>query len=78
MPPLDLPDERHPDAESVLFFVERAAAAGARAVTDSMPDVIRLCRALDGLPLALELAAARSSLLSPGRIADGSVTSSSC
>ncbi|MEU7740125.1 LuxR C-terminal-related transcriptional regulator [Nonomuraea sp. NPDC049158] len=70
VPPLDLPDERHPDAESVLFFVERAAAAGARAVTDSMPDVIRLCRALDGLPLALELAAARSSLLSPGRIAD--------
>ncbi|MFG1686701.1 LuxR C-terminal-related transcriptional regulator [Nonomuraea sp. NPDC049269] len=70
VPPLDLPDECHPDAESVLFFVERAAAAGARAVTDSMPDVIRLCRALDGLPLALELAAARSSLLSPGRIAD--------
>jgi predicted ATPase/DNA-binding CsgD family transcriptional regulator len=70
VPPLDLPDDHHPDAESVLLFVDRALAAGARAVTESMDDVVRLCRALDGLPLALELAAARTSLLSPGRIAD--------
>ncbi|MFD0470672.1 hypothetical protein ACFQ0B_22030 [Nonomuraea thailandensis] len=70
MPPLELPDEQHPDAESVLLFVERALAAGARGVTEQMRDVVRLCRALDGLPLALELAAARTSLLSPGRIAD--------
>ncbi|WP_143043912.1 LuxR C-terminal-related transcriptional regulator [Nonomuraea jiangxiensis] len=70
VPPLELPDDHHPDAESVLLFVERALAAGARGVTDSMDDVVRLCRALDGLPLALELAAARTSLLSPGRIAD--------
>ncbi|RVX44200.1 putative ATPase [Nonomuraea polychroma] len=70
VPPLELPDEHHQDAESVLLFVERAAAAGAREVTASMEDVVRLCRALDGLPLALELAAARTSLLSPGRIAD--------
>ncbi|WP_219462571.1 ATP-binding protein [Nonomuraea rhizosphaerae] len=70
VPPLDLPDERHPDAESVLLFVERAAAAGARAVTGGTAGVTRLCRALDGLPLALELAAARTSVLDPGRIAD--------
>ncbi|TDE59531.1 LuxR family transcriptional regulator [Nonomuraea mesophila] len=70
VPPLELPDDHHPDAESVLLFVERALAAGARGVTGSMDDVVRLCRALDGLPLALELAAARTSLLSPGRIAD--------
>ncbi|TMR25473.1 hypothetical protein ETD86_01085 [Nonomuraea turkmeniaca] len=70
VPPLELPDADHPDAESVLLFVERAAAAGAREVTASMADIVRLCRALDGLPLALELAAARTSLLSPGRIAD--------
>ncbi|MBB6546598.1 ATP-binding protein [Nonomuraea rubra] len=70
VPPLELPDEEHPDAESVLLFVERALAAGARGVTEHLPDVVRLCRALDGLPLALELAAARTSLLSPGRIAD--------
>ncbi|MEO3887635.1 LuxR C-terminal-related transcriptional regulator [Nonomuraea sp. B5E05] len=70
VPPLELPDDHHPDAESVLLFVERALAAGARGVPGSMDDVVRLCRALDGLPLALELAAARTSLLSPGRIAD--------
>ncbi|MFF0864476.1 LuxR C-terminal-related transcriptional regulator [Nonomuraea sp. NPDC003560] len=70
VPPLELPDDHHPDAESVLLFVERALAAGARSVTGSMDDVVRLCRALDGLPLALELAAARTSLMSPGRIAD--------
>ncbi|SEG93757.1 Predicted ATPase [Nonomuraea solani] len=70
VPPLELPDARHPDAESVLLFVERSVAAGARGVSGSMADVARLCRALDGVPLALELAAARTSLLSPGRIAD--------
>ncbi|MEQ4719177.1 AAA family ATPase, partial [Nonomuraea sp. B19D2] len=70
VPPLELPDERHPEAESVLLFVERAHAAGARGVSGSMDDVVRLCHALDGLPLALELAAARTSLLGPGRIAD--------
>ncbi|MFB9623491.1 LuxR C-terminal-related transcriptional regulator [Nonomuraea helvata] len=70
VPPLELPDERHPEAESVLLFVERAHAAGARGVTGCMGDVVRLCHALDGLPLALELAAARTSLLGPGRIAD--------
>ncbi|MFG1704696.1 ATP-binding protein [Nonomuraea sp. M3C6] len=70
VPPLELPNDHHPDAESVQLFVERALAAGARGVTESMDDIVRLCRALDGLPLALELAAARTSLLSPGRIAD--------
>ncbi|MFG6195665.1 ATP-binding protein [Nonomuraea sp. JJY05] len=70
VPPLELPDERHPEAESVLLFVERALAAGASGVAGVMDDVVRLCRALDGLPLALELAAARTSRLSPGHIAD--------
>ncbi|MEO3870568.1 LuxR C-terminal-related transcriptional regulator [Nonomuraea sp. B12E4] len=74
VPPLDLPDAGPPveagDAESVQLFMDRAAAAGTRLGPGSLPDVIRLCRALDGLPLALELAAARTSLLSPGQIAD--------
>ncbi|MCK2212680.1 LuxR C-terminal-related transcriptional regulator [Actinomadura sp. ATCC 31491] len=52
------------------LFLDRAAAAGTKLGPDSLPDVVRLCRALDGLPLALELAAARTSLLSPGQIAD--------
>ncbi|MFI7703500.1 LuxR C-terminal-related transcriptional regulator [Nonomuraea sp. NPDC049480] len=70
VPPLDLPNTESADAESVQLFLDRAAAAGTRLGPGSLPDVIRLCRALDGLPLALELAAARTSLLSPGQIAD--------
>ncbi|MGW0806909.1 LuxR C-terminal-related transcriptional regulator [Nonomuraea sp. NPDC002799] len=70
VPPLDLPDMGSPDAESVQLFMDRAAAAGTRLGPDSLPDIVRLCQALDGLPLALELAAARTSLLSPGQIAD--------
>ncbi|TDE59529.1 LuxR family transcriptional regulator [Nonomuraea mesophila] len=69
--PLGLPPATgRPDAESVRLFLDRAAAAGTRLGPDSLPDVARLCRALDGLPLAIELAAARTSLLSPGQIAD--------
>ncbi|MGP3934835.1 LuxR C-terminal-related transcriptional regulator [Nonomuraea sp. KM88] len=71
VPPLELPPVTgRPDAESVRLFLDRAAAAGTRLGPGSMPDVARLCRALDGLPLAIELAAARTSLLSPGQIAD--------
>ncbi|MEU6711783.1 LuxR C-terminal-related transcriptional regulator [Nonomuraea sp. NPDC046802] len=70
VPPLELPGEHRPDAESVRLFVERALAAGARGVRDDIGEVERLCRVLDGLPLALELAAAHAGVLSPGRIAD--------
>ncbi|MFB4286486.1 LuxR C-terminal-related transcriptional regulator [Nonomuraea sp. ATR24] len=70
VPPLDLPEGAEARAESVRLFLDRAAAAGTRLDDGSLPDVVRLCRELDGLPLALELAAARTSLLSPGQIAD--------
>ncbi|GGS75115.1 LuxR C-terminal-related transcriptional regulator [Nonomuraea spiralis] len=70
VPPLDLPEMGYADAESVQLFMDRAAAAGTRLGDGSLPAVVRLCQALDGLPLALELAAARTSLLSPGQIAD--------
>ncbi|GGO65235.1 LuxR C-terminal-related transcriptional regulator [Nonomuraea cavernae] len=70
VPPLDLPEPGAPDAEAVRLFRDRAAAVGTRLGPESQADVARLCRALDGLPLALELAAARTSLLSPGQIAD--------
>ena len=50
---------------AVALFVERARSADARFVLsdDTTPAAIELCRQLDGLPLAIELAAARAPLL---------------
>lgn len=55
---------------SVRLFVERAASLpGGFTLTDSNAgDVAAICHRLDGLPLALELAAAWTSLLSPAQI----------
>ena len=49
------------DSPAVALFAARAAAADPRFVVDaaSVADVIEICRRLDGIPLALELAAAR-------------------
>ncbi|MET0325208.1 MAG: hypothetical protein ABW219_08300, partial [Ilumatobacteraceae bacterium] len=51
---------------AVELFLERAAAAGA--VLDRLDEVAELCRRLDGLPLAIELAAARSRAIAPGEL----------
>jgi predicted ATPase len=55
------------------LFVERAASRDpAFALTPtSAPAVVRICRQLDGLPLALVLAAARVDTISVSDIADG-------
>jgi predicted ATPase/class 3 adenylate cyclase len=62
----ELPVEPLPEDAAVELFVSRAAAAG----RDIEPDdtVAAVCRRLDSLPLALELAAARSRLLSPAAL----------
>ncbi|MEY9889311.1 putative ATPase/DNA-binding SARP family transcriptional activator [Catenulispora sp. MAP5-51] len=46
---------------AVRLFADRAAAVvpDFAVDADTLPDVIRICRSLDGLPLAIELAAAR-------------------
>jgi predicted ATPase/DNA-binding SARP family transcriptional activator len=46
---------------AVRLFADRAAAVvpDFAVDTDTLPDVVRICRSLDGLPLAIELAAAR-------------------
>ncbi len=51
--------------ESVMLFAERAAAAsGGFELTEANRDAVaELCRRLDGLPLAVELAAARTRVL---------------
>ena len=55
---------------SVELFVERARAfdPGFELRTDNTREVAEICRRLDGLPLALELAAARIRLGGPGRL----------
>jgi predicted ATPase len=56
------------DAAATQLFVERARAQRADFDTSDEATLGRLCQALDNLPLALELAAARVSLLTPGEI----------
>jgi predicted ATPase/DNA-binding CsgD family transcriptional regulator len=74
VPSLSLPDRDPPPSldaltrsEAVRLFVERARAARADfAVGEgNAPAVAEICRRLDGLPLAIELAAARVRLLPP-------------
>ncbi|MEU7326108.1 AAA family ATPase [Streptomyces griseoviridis] len=55
-----------PEDDAVALFLERAAALGTAAADDA--DVREVCRRLDGIPLAVELAAGRLGALSPGRL----------
>ena len=59
------------DSESTRLFVERAHAANSKFnLTESnASSVAQICSRLDGIPLAIELAAARAKLLSPEQIA---------
>jgi tetratricopeptide (TPR) repeat protein len=58
-------------SESVQLFAERAAdALGSFTLTDAdAPAVATICRRLEGVPLAMELAAARLRMLNAGEIA---------
>ncbi|MFJ8825405.1 ATP-binding protein [Streptomyces sp. NPDC102467] len=64
--------ERGPHADALVLLAERAAdAVPGFAVTEAgRADLERLCRQLEGLPLAIELAAARLRELSPAELAD--------
>ena len=52
--------------DAAALFVERARAVGREIEPDATVEAI--CRRLDGLPLAIELAAARTKLLAPERL----------
>jgi len=60
-------------SEAVRLFVDRATATLPSFTLDptNVRAVVDICRRLDGIPLALELAAARINVLSPGEIARG-------
>ena len=75
MPPLKVPtpDLNPRDAESwgaVSLFVHRARMVRPSfcLTDDNVAQVIAICSRLDGLPLAIELAAARTKLLAPQAI----------
>jgi predicted ATPase/transcriptional regulator with XRE-family HTH domain len=78
MPPLAFPSQEGiPPHEvmsygAVTLFADRARAADTRfAVTqENVEAVVEICRRLDGLPLAIELAAARAIVLSPWQICE--------
>ena len=78
VPSLSLPPARHgrPPAdllryESVRLFVERARSVQPRftPTAENAAAVVEICNRLDGMPLAIELAAARAGSLPPAEIA---------
>ncbi|HEY9286551.1 MAG TPA: NB-ARC domain-containing protein, partial [Candidatus Dormibacteraeota bacterium] len=78
VPPLDLPPVDDADLEglrhneAVSLFIQRAAEAAGGFVLDASNhrSVVDICRRLDGLPLAIELAAVRTRALSVEQIRD--------
>ncbi len=81
VPPLSLPPpERRREAldamgqfDAVRLFIERARKARPNftVTNDNAPAVAEICQELDGLPLAIELAAARVRMMSVEQIAHG-------
>lgn len=79
VPPLDLPTAR-PDEpltqlrqnEAIMLFTDRAAAASGTFQLDAanLATVVEVCRRLDGLPLAIELAAVKTRVLAIEQIRD--------
>ncbi|HEX6894689.1 MAG TPA: tetratricopeptide repeat protein [Bryobacteraceae bacterium] len=77
VPPLDVPDEKQVEAmdglinnPAVALFAQRAAAVKPdfKLTVENAPVVAEICARVDGLPLAIELAAAMVKMLPPSRI----------
>jgi predicted ATPase len=70
VPDADAPFDAVRDAAGVALFVQRARDQDPAFVLDAAnaSDVTDICRRLDGLPLAIELAAARIALMTPAEI----------
>ena len=75
VPSLSLPDDDDQElagSDAVALFLDRAIAQGVAEVLDddALPLLASVCRRLDGMPLAIELAAARLRTLSLSDIFD--------
>jgi predicted ATPase/Tfp pilus assembly protein PilF len=76
VPPLELPEKPDQDLEGLLrveaveMFIDRARAAnpGFELDEDGVDIIAEICRRLDGIPLPIELAAARVKMLTPETI----------
>jgi len=77
VPPFALPDDKGllqieelRNVEVMRLFAERAAAVspGFAVTEQNARAIVEICRQLDGIPLAIELAAARLRVLSPAQI----------
>ncbi|WP_174187905.1 ATP-binding protein [Nocardia barduliensis] len=68
--PLPLPDDETADSDAMRLLAERAAAANPSfaATTANRGALAAICRRLDGIPLALELAALRFRMFTPEQI----------
>jgi predicted ATPase len=78
LPSLSVPEQKSIGPEeavkygAVALFADRVRAADARFTLNAqnVGPIVEICRRLDGLPLGIELAAARATVLSPSQIAD--------
>lgn len=70
VPPSRAAPEEIRDADAVRMFLARAAAHGVHPRDERLLQVSRVCRSVQGIPLAIELAAARVNVLTIEQIAD--------
>jgi predicted ATPase/transcriptional regulator with XRE-family HTH domain len=70
IPPEDCPAELLVGSPAVRLFLARAVERGVRTGDRQLPEVARIVRRLDGIPLAIELATARLNVLTIAQIAD--------
>jgi predicted ATPase/DNA-binding winged helix-turn-helix (wHTH) protein len=76
VPPLDVPDHRDTpgkilNASAVQLFVARTTAMHSTFAPNetNLPEIAGICRRLDGIPLAIEFAAARAAMLGVSEVA---------
>ncbi|MCD2191955.1 AAA family ATPase [Actinomycetospora endophytica] len=70
LPPLVVPDEDDAGGSALDLFLDRWEAVTGPTDPDDLDEARRVCRAVEGVPLALELAAARAATFTLAEIAE--------